>query len=146
MFKSVWDRWGRLDLLIANAGRVDNGSWYNFGGRGAAVGDLPPEPDSSCTDTHLKAVMYGTRLATHFMRHNKPTPGGKIIATSSILGIHSCPTFPEYAAAEAGVIQWVRAAAPLLKLKENITINTVMMGPVITPVMPGFAEAFLPEQ
>ncbi|AEO60046.1 hypothetical protein MYCTH_2308851 [Thermothelomyces thermophilus ATCC 42464] len=146
MFRSVWARWGRLDLLIANAGNVDHGSWYNFGGRGAGVDDLPPEPDSSCTDTHLKGVMYGTRLATHFMRHNKPSPGGKIIATSSMLGLHPCPTFPEYGAAEAGVIQWVRVSAPLLKLKENITINAVMMGPVITPVMPGFAKAFLPEE
>ncbi|KAL2163549.1 hypothetical protein VTH06DRAFT_5607 [Thermothelomyces fergusii] len=100
----------------------------------------------SCTDAHLKGVMYGTRLATHFMRHNRPAPGGKIVATSSVLSAHPCPAFPEYGAAQAGVIQWVRGSAPLLKLKENITINAVMMGPVITPIMPGLAKAFLPEQ
>lgn len=145
-FKSVWAKWGRLDLLISNAGTVDAGSWYNYRGRGAAVDDIPPEPDTTCTDVHLKGVMYGTMLATHFMRHNQPSPGGKIIATSSMLGVHPCPSFPEYNAAEAGVIQWVRVNAPLLLRKENITINTVMMGPAITPVMPGFAKAFLPEQ
>ncbi|KAK4121771.1 NAD(P)-binding protein [Parathielavia appendiculata] len=146
MFKSVWARWGRLDLLIANAGGVDSGSWYNYRGRGAAVDDVPPEPDTTCTDAHLKGLMWGTMLATHFMRHNQPSPGGKIIATSSMLGVHPCPTFPEYGAAEAGVIQWVRTTSELLKSKENITINTVMMGPAITPVMPGFAKAWLPEQ
>lgn len=146
MFKNVWARWGRLDLVIANAGGVDGGSWYQYRRRGVGVDDIPPEPDTSCTDSHLKAVMYGTTLATHFMRHNQPVPGGKIIATSSMLGVHPCPTFPEYNAAEAGVIQWVRVNAPLLKRKENITINTVMMGPAVTPVMPGFATAFLPEE
>jgi NAD(P)-dependent dehydrogenase (short-subunit alcohol dehydrogenase family) len=146
MFKKVWDRWGRLDLLIANAGSVDSGSWYNFRRRGAAVDDLPPEPDTTCTDAHLKGVMYGTTLATHFMRHNQPSPGGKIIATTSMLGVHPCPTFPEYGAVEAGVIHWVRVNAELLKSKENITINTVMMGPAITPVMPGLAKAFKCEQ
>ncbi|KXX72993.1 15-hydroxyprostaglandin dehydrogenase [NAD(+)] [Madurella mycetomatis] len=145
MFRNVWAKWGRLDLLIANAGSVDNRSWYNYGRRSAVVDDLPPEPDSTCTDVHLKGTMYGTVLATHFMRHNQPSPGGKIIATSSMLGVHPCPTFPEYGAAEAGVIHWIRVNAPLLKRKENIAINTVMMGPVITPVMPGLAKAFLPE-
>ncbi|KAK4157794.1 15-hydroxyprostaglandin dehydrogenase [NAD(+)] [Chaetomidium leptoderma] len=111
MFKNVWARWGRLDLLIANAGSVDSGSWDNFRRRGAAVDDLPPEPDTTCTDAHLKGLI-----------------------------------FPEYGAVEAGVIHWVRVNAPLLKRKEKITINTVMMGPAITPVMPGFAKAFLPEQ
>ena len=146
LFKNVWDRWGRLDLLIANAGGVDEGSHYNFRRRDAAVDDLPPEPNTTCTDAHLKGLMYGTTLATHFMRHNKPSPGGKIIVTASMLGIHPCPSFPEYGAVEAGIIHWVRVNAPLLKSKENITINTVMMGPAITPVMPGFAKAFLPEQ
>lgn len=146
MFKSVWARWGRIDLLIANAGNVDGASWYNFRRRDAPVDDLPPEPDTSCTDVHFKGVMYGTMLATHFMRHNKPAPGGKIIATTSMLGVHPCPTFPEYGSVEAGINHWVRVNAPLLKSKENITINAIMMGPAVTPVMPGFAKAFLPEQ
>ena len=53
MFKRVWARFGRLDLLIANAGSVDGGSWYHFGRRGADVDDVPPEPNTVCTDSHL---------------------------------------------------------------------------------------------
>jgi NAD(P)-dependent dehydrogenase (short-subunit alcohol dehydrogenase family) len=62
-----------------------------------------------------------------------------------MLGVHPCPSFPEYGAAEAGINHWVRVMAPLLKSKENITINAVMMGPVVTPVMPGLGMAFMPE-
>ncbi|KAB5513285.1 hypothetical protein GE09DRAFT_1163016 [Coniochaeta sp. 2T2.1] len=142
MFKNVWAKWARIDLLIANAGNVDGGSWYNF--RRGGIDDVPPEPDTSCTDTHLKGVMYGTMLATHYMRHNR-VAGGKIIATTSMHGVHPCPTFPEYGSAEAGVNHWVRVTAPLLKSKENIFINAILMGAVITPVMPGFAKAFKPE-
>jgi NAD(P)-dependent dehydrogenase (short-subunit alcohol dehydrogenase family) len=146
MFKNVWAKWGRLDLLIPNAGAVDNGSWYNLGRRGASVDDVPPEPDTSCTDVHLKGLEYGTVLATHYMRHNQPSPGGKIVATASMFGLQPCPTFPEYVAAEAGVVQWVRVSAPLLQSKENITINAILMGPVVTPVFPGYGKAWLPEQ
>lgn len=146
-YKNVWDRWGRLDLVIPNAGAVDAVSWYNLPAKGkASVDELPPEPNTSCTDIHLKGVMYGTLLAVHFMRHNEPHAGGKIICTGSIIGELPCPTFPEYCANEAGIIQWVRSMAPLLKTKDNITINTVLMGAVATPVMPEFARAFKPEQ
>ena len=107
--------------------------------------DLPPEPDLGCTDVNFKAVIYGTRLAMHFMRHN-PTPGGKIVVTGSMIGIHPCPTFPEYSSAKAGVIQWCRTMAPLLLQKENITINCVLPGAYDTPAFPGFSVAFLPEQ
>lgn len=145
VFKAVWRRWSRIDILVANAGFVDRGSLYDFAGRSRPVDELPEEPDLSCTDTNVKGVIYGTRLAIHFMRHN-PTPGGKIIVTGSMIGVHPCPTFPEYCATKAGAHQWVRTMAPVLKKQENITINCVMPGAYDTPAMPGFSVAFLPEQ
>ncbi|KAK6200759.1 hypothetical protein LQW54_009563 [Pestalotiopsis sp. IQ-011] len=144
VFRTVWNKWGRLDVLIANAGIVDKGSVYNFGHRSAAVDDIPDEPDLSCTEIDWKGVVYGTVLATHFMRHNK-TPGGKIIITNSMMGVHPGTTFPEYSAAKAAALQWARTMAPLLLKKDNITINTVLPGAVDTPIKPGFALAFLPE-
>ena len=143
MFQAVWEKWTRLDVLIANAGHVDRGSVYHLGRREVAVSDLPPEPDTSCTDTVFKGLLYGTVLATHFMRHS-PAGGGKIIVTGSMIGVYPCATFPEYCSAKAAVHQWVKTTGPLLKKKENITINCVMPGPVNTSAMPDFSEAFLP--
>ena len=145
MFQTVWKKWARLDVLIANAGCVDRDSKYNFMRRDVSVDDLPPEPDTSCTDVDFKAAVYGTTLATHFMRHNPNRKGGKIIVTGSTLGIYPVATFPEYCAAKAAVHQWVRTTGQILHKKEDITINCVMPGGIETPVMPGFSEAFLPE-
>ncbi|EEY17849.1 conserved hypothetical protein [Verticillium alfalfae VaMs.102] len=144
LFKVVWDTWGRLDIFIANAGGVDEDSKYNFRRRDASIDDIPPEPNTTCTDTHFKGVIYGTTLATHFMRHNE-TPGGKIVITGSMIGLHTGSTFPEYSSAKAAVHHWTRTMAAPLKLKENITINCVMPGAVDTPAMPNFSEAFQPE-
>lgn len=145
MFQNVWKKWARLDILIVNAGCVDRDSKYNFMRRDASVDDLPPKPDTSCTDINFKGAVYGTTLATHFMRHNPNRKGGKIIVTGSTLGIYPCATFPEYCAAKAAVHQWVRTTGQILYKKEGITINCVMSGPIETPVMPGFSDAFLPE-
>lgn len=145
LFKAVWDKWGRLDVLIANAGFIDRDSKYNWSRRDAPVTDLPPEPNSICTNIEYTSVTQGTALATHFMRHNPGGKGGKIIVTGSILALYPLPTMPEHCAAKAAALQYVRSMAPLLKLKDNVTINIVLPNGVDTPAMPGFSEVFLPE-
>ncbi|KAF2159432.1 hypothetical protein M409DRAFT_30050 [Zasmidium cellare ATCC 36951] len=145
MFKAVWDTWGRIDLLCANAGIIDQSSLYLYNWRGKGVEEVPPEPDLSCTDVDYKGVVYGTVLTTHFMRHN-PTPGGRIILNASIGGIFPHKSYPEYCGAKAAAIHFVRGVAPLLKQKENILINTVLPGMVQTPIVPmEMMEAVSPE-
>ncbi|KAK0619491.1 hypothetical protein B0T14DRAFT_603289 [Immersiella caudata] len=145
LFKTVWQKWGRLDVVVSNAGPIDQDSKHNFALRNAAIDDIPPEPNTICTDIHYKGLIYATILSRHFMRHN-PVPGGKIVVTGSLIGIYPCATFPEYCGAKAGVHQWVRTMGPISRLKDNITINCVMPGGVDTPAMPGFSVAFRPEQ
>jgi NAD(P)-dependent dehydrogenase (short-subunit alcohol dehydrogenase family) len=84
MFTAVWEQWGRIDALCANAGIADRSSLYILSHRD--VDSIPPEPDLSCTDVDYKGVIYGTQLAIHFMRKN-PMPGGKIVATASVAGL-----------------------------------------------------------
>lgn len=76
---------------------------------------MPPEPDLSCTDIVYKGVIYGTQLATHYMRQNTP-PGGKIVATGSVVALYPHSTYPEYSGAKAGVLQFMRTSAPVLKI------------------------------
>lgn len=136
LFKAVWHAWGRIDLLCANAGIVDKSSLYIYDWRGKSVDDVPPEPDLSCTDIDYKGVIYGTLLATHFMRHNAPKPGGKIVVNASIAAMFPHRSYPEYCGAKAAVVHFVRGVAPLLKSKEDIYMNVVMPGAVETPIVP----------
>jgi NAD(P)-dependent dehydrogenase (short-subunit alcohol dehydrogenase family) len=145
LFQTVWRKWNRIDVLIANAGCVDRDSKYNFARRNAPIDEVPPEPDTSCTDIDFKGAMYGTTLARHYMQHNPGKKGGKIIVTGSMIGIYPCQTFPEYCAAKAAVHQWVKTVGPLSLIKDNISINCVMPNGIQTPAMPDFDVAFLPE-
>jgi NAD(P)-dependent dehydrogenase (short-subunit alcohol dehydrogenase family) len=145
LFQTVWKKWNRIDVLIANAGCVDRDSKYNFDRRNAPIEDVPPEPNTTCTDIDFKGAMYGTILARHFMQHNPGKKGGKIVITGSMIGIYPCQTFPEYCAAKAAVHQWVKTVGPISLIKDNITVNCVMPGPIQTGAMPDFDVAFLPE-
>ncbi|KAE8149639.1 hypothetical protein BDV25DRAFT_155974 [Aspergillus avenaceus] len=136
IFKKVFKLWGRIDALCANAGVGDQSSLYNLNRLGKNVDDVPSEPDLSCTDINYKGVMYGTVLATHFMRYNKPHPGGKIVVTGSIVGLFPHQTYPEYGGTKAALNHFVRGVAPILKTKDDIYINCVLPGIVITPIVP----------
>ncbi|KAH8676122.1 hypothetical protein BX600DRAFT_546815 [Xylariales sp. PMI_506] len=144
LFQTIWEKWQRINVLIANAGTVDAFSPYSLTRRSEPVTSLPPAPDLACTETNYKGPIYGTVLATHFMRHN-PTPGGKIIITSSTMAVQPCATFPEYSCTKAAHVAWTRATAPALLEKEGITINTVMPNAYDTGIIPNFAAMFLPE-
>ncbi|KAF4838890.1 15-hydroxyprostaglandin dehydrogenase [Colletotrichum tropicale] len=133
VFSQVWHRWGRLDAMLANAGHSDRGSIYIFDHRGKD--EIPPKPALKSIKACYESFLYGVQLAIHFMRRNV-VPGGQIIATSTIASVHPHQTFPEYCGAKAAINQFVRTAAPLLKLKENIAMNAVLPGIVITGAVP----------
>ncbi|KAF2492232.1 NAD(P)-binding protein [Lophium mytilinum] len=121
-FQAVFDKYGRIDALCANAGIVDRSSIYIFDYRGSDK--IPPAPNTLCTDVDYKGVVYGTQLAIHFMRKNK-VPGGKIVTT---------------------VLNFVRATSRVLKIKENITTNAVLPGIVHTNIIPqAMVDAVSPE-
>ncbi|KAL1639700.1 hypothetical protein SLS58_007598 [Diplodia intermedia] len=137
MFRAVWARWGRVDALCANAGIVDQSSAYLLDARGRPVDDVPAAPDLSCTDADWKGVVYGARLAVHFMRHNRePGPGGKIVVTGSVAAMFPHESYPEYCGAKAAVVQFVRGVAPVLMAREGIAVNVVHPGIVDTPIVP----------
>ncbi|KAH8656812.1 hypothetical protein BGZ61DRAFT_500173 [Ilyonectria robusta] len=133
VFSQVWEKWGQIDALLANAGHSDRGSIYIFNHRGKT--EIPPKPALKSIKACYESFLYGVQLAIHFMRKNK-TPGGQIVATSTIASVHPHQTFPEYCGAKAAINQFVRTAAPILQLKENITLNAVLPGIVVTRAVP----------
>ncbi|KAJ6072429.1 hypothetical protein N7467_010514 [Penicillium canescens] len=135
VFRAVYQLWGHIDALCANAGIVDTSSIYIYDSKKNGVDDIPAPPDLSVVDINYKGVVYGTQLAVHFMRHN-PQPGGRIVVTGSIGGVFPHESYPVYCGTKASVNHFIRGVAPLLKQKENILINCVMPGIVNTPIVP----------
>ncbi|ETN40680.1 uncharacterized protein HMPREF1541_04959 [Cyphellophora europaea CBS 101466] len=132
-FQKTFDKFGKIDALCHNAGLIDQYSVYRFDYRGKK--GVPPKPNLNSTETCYHGLIYGTQLAVHFMRQN-PIPGGTIVATGSSVGIHPIGSMPEYCGAKAAINNYVRATAPILKLKEKIRINCVNPGIVATRNIP----------
>lgn len=113
---SVAARWGRIDVLVNNAG----------------LGGPTPldDPDDSRWNailaTNLTAVFRVTREATPFIPR-----GGRILNLSSVLGRFGVPGYSAYCASKHGVIGLTRALA-LELAPRRITVNALCPGWVET--------------
>ena len=78
--------WGgnRIDLLVANAGIADTQSIYKDGELDEE--GLPKPLSLKAVNVNQDAVIQGVWLFRHFARKNK-TPGGKVVITSSVVGL-----------------------------------------------------------
>ncbi|KAH0845893.1 putative oxidoreductase,short chain dehydrogenase [Fonsecaea pedrosoi] len=102
LFKKAQQLFGRIDIVVPNAGFGDRGS-YNF--KQDANGD-PIKPEFDCLRVTLIGQMYTVKLALHYMRYQTPQ-GGVIVSTVSRSG-YDCQAIAEYAVAKHGMIGLMR--------------------------------------
>ena len=129
-FAAAFKKWGRIDLVWANAGIGDR---INFT---APVEEdasgAPPKPDVLVIDICLYGVVYSSYLALHFLRKNA-SKSGKLVMTSSMAGLYPSGSIPLYGTAKHGVVGLTRSLAQALQGRgESITVNCLCPGLVPT--------------
>jgi len=120
--------YGRLDVYFANAG---------------VLGKFRPIADET-EDSFMRAMEINTlgpfmaiKYASEAMK--KTAEGGAIIVTSSIASIRADLTPLQYAASKGAILSMVIAANDRLLL-DNVRVNAVLPGGVLTPMVMGVAK------
>ncbi|MGE7273881.1 SDR family NAD(P)-dependent oxidoreductase [Brevibacillus panacihumi] len=114
LMRMVDDRWGRLDVLVNNAGISAWESPY----------DLSVEAWDRILNTNLRSVFLASREAARIMRRNG---GGAIINLSSTRAHQSEPNTEAYAASKGGILALTHALAVSLS-PDRITVNAISPG------------------
>ncbi len=95
---SVVERWGKLDILVANA------TWF-----------LPNDPLASSDSEWERIVARNLRAQIHAVEavlpHMKAAGYGKVIVMASVAGQMGMPGYTYYCMAKAGEIGYIRALA-----------------------------------
>lgn len=123
LVKSSIDQFGRIDILINNAGIT----------RDNLLARMKSEEWQQVIDTNLTGVYNCCRAIVKPLLKQKS--GGRIINIASVAGIHGNRGQANYAAAKGGVIAFTRTLAKELGSR-NITVNAVA---------PGFIETEMTE-
>jgi 3-oxoacyl-[acyl-carrier protein] reductase len=112
------ERWGRLDVAVANAGIL----------REASFTDMSDEQWDDILQVDLHGVMRTARAAARHL-----TEGGSITAISSIAGgIYGWQAHAHYATAKAGVLGLVRSLAVEYG-PAGVRVNAIIPGLIETP-------------
>jgi NAD(P)-dependent dehydrogenase (short-subunit alcohol dehydrogenase family) len=121
-YERLLRRWGRLDIVFANAGI--NGVW-------TSLEDLKPEE----WDQTLAINLRGTFLTVKYAVPSLKKHGGSIIVTSSVNGtrMFSNTGASAYATSKAGQVAFARMAA-LELAKHRIRVNTICPGAIETDI------------
>ena len=126
MVGEVEARYGRLDILVNNAGIQHISPLEHF----------PSERWDALIAVNLSAAFHATKAAFRGMKERR---FGRMIATSSTLGVTAEPNKAAYVSSKHGVIGLVRSAA-LEGAEHGITANAIMPGWVLTPLAAGQVE------
>ena len=118
----VMDTWGRLDVVVNNAGMSGVGR--------ARVEETTVENWDTVFAVNSTAIMLGTKTAIPAMRKNG---GGAVVNVSSIFGIVGSPAGAAYHASK-GAARTCSKAAAVQYAPDNIRVNSVHPGFTDTPM------------
>jgi 3-oxoacyl-[acyl-carrier protein] reductase len=121
LFDSIKDQFGRIDVLINNAGMSGLG----------AITEIDWEQATRVLDVNFKSVLFCSARAVPLF----PEQGGAIINISSVLASQPSPGQGLYAASKGAVESLTRIMAQELGPK-NIRVNAVAPGPTETDLLP----------
>ncbi|HEY3144166.1 MAG TPA: SDR family oxidoreductase [Acidimicrobiales bacterium] len=133
--KTAIDRFGRIDIVINNAGILRDTSFKNMG----------PEQLEPVLDVHLKGAFYVTQPAWEHMRDQG---FGRVVCTASGAGIFGNFGQTNYGAAKMGLVGLTRVLA-IEGAKYNIKANAIapvaktrmtedLLGPLADKLEPEF--------
>ncbi|XP_037991977.1 15-hydroxyprostaglandin dehydrogenase [NAD(+)] isoform X1 [Motacilla alba alba] len=117
-FKKVIEHFGRLDIVVNNAGVNNEKDW------------------ESTIQINLTSVIRGTYLGIEYMKKGNGGDGGVIINISSLAGLMPAAFQPVYCATKHGVIGFTRSIALAANMDNyGVRLNTICPGFVNTPIL-----------
>ena len=124
--KKVFDTYGRIDVLVNNAGIT----------RDSSLKKMTPELWQQVIDINLTGVFYCVKIISEYMLMNN---WGRILNASSVVGLYGNFGQTNYVATKAGLIGMTKTLARELGRK-GITVNCVAPGFIATEMVSAMPE------
>jgi NAD(P)-dependent dehydrogenase (short-subunit alcohol dehydrogenase family) len=127
VFQAVTERFGRIDVLVNNAG---------ISGANRPMHEITEEEWDGLMAVNVKGVFFCTK---HVIPHMKKGGGGSIVNLSSIYGIVGAGDLPPYHASK-GAVRLMTKNDALIYAPDKIRVNSIHPGFIWTPMVERFAR------
>ncbi|KAJ9658605.1 hypothetical protein H2198_003623 [Neophaeococcomyces mojaviensis] len=150
LFKLAFEKYGRVNHAIANAGLVERPGWFD---PRVTLDALDKEPDLTVLDVNLKGVLYFAHIACTYLAHGNESErkDKSLTLLSSIAGWKESPGLFVYQASKHGVLGLMRSLrlyAP--EVYPGVRVNAICPSftdtRMIAGVKDGVVSAGLPVQ
>jgi 3-oxoacyl-[acyl-carrier protein] reductase len=131
-------RWGRVDVLVNNAGIVRDAQLVKWKD-GAVASIMSDEAFDAVIDVNLRGVFYCTRAVVPQMIRQG---GGVVLNASSVVGLYGNFGQTNYAATKAAVVNMTRTWARELG-RYGIRVNAVAPGFIATEILKAMPQKVL---
>lgn len=121
LVRAVIDRWGRLDVLVNNAGEQHPDE---------DIRDITPEQLQRTFQTNIYAMFYLTQAARPHLKQ-----GAAIINCTSVTMYQGSKDLLDYSSTKGAITAFTRSLSENL-VGDGIRVNAVAPGPIWTPLNP----------
>ena len=135
---AVAERWGRIDVLVNNAGILRDAQLVKWKD-GQIASTLSDEAWDAVIDVNLRGVFHCTRAV---VPHMIQAGGGVVLNASSVVGLYGNFGQTNYVASKAGVVGMTRTWARELG-RYKIRVNAVAPGYVKTEILNAMPQKIL---
>ena len=119
--QAVIDKWGKLDVLVNNAGEQHPDK---------DITDITPEQLQRTFQTNIFAMFYLVQAARPHLKQ-----GAAIVNCTSVTMYQGAGTLLDYSATKGAITAFTRSLSENL-IKDGIRVNAVAPGPIWTPLNP----------
>jgi NAD(P)-dependent dehydrogenase (short-subunit alcohol dehydrogenase family) len=121
LVKQTVDKWGRLDVLVNNAGEQHPDK---------DITDITPEQLQRTFQTNIYSMFYMVQAARPHLKQ-----GAAIVNCTSITGYKGSKELLDYSSTKGAITAFTRSLSENL-IEDGIRVNAVAPGPIWTPLNP----------
>ena len=139
LFKLAFERYGRIDHAVSNAGLIELPGWFQPG----SIANLSQAPPEAVLDVNLKGTIYFAHIALQYLAEGSANADKSLILMSSQAGFKETPGLFVYQTTKHGVLGLLRSLRLYTLANFGVRINAICPSMTTTQMVAGVQDGWI---
>ncbi|EXJ67976.1 uncharacterized protein A1O5_08590 [Cladophialophora psammophila CBS 110553] len=139
LFRFAFEKYGRVDHAVANAGVIEQPGWFQPDG----IESLQNPPPDLVVDVNLKGTLYFSHIALQYLARNRGDTDRSLTMLSSQAGFKETPGLFVYQATKHGILGLMRSLRLWTPTTFGVRVNAVCPSMTTTQMVAGIQDAWM---